>query len=364
MYTSVERSLKQRLSTELYWIRGVAIALVVMGHVIGFTPAYGMRELYQSNLPILGWVSDRINSIHMPIFFAISGLAFSIFGNASIGYIDFFFKKFSRLVIPLVVWSPLYFIFQNLYKGNSFSGIDLIKSIVMPYEIFWFLHALIWITLLTFIYFHNQKSLVIYATLSVIWAAVGLNTENSILSNGYWNLFYAVGLISGKLLPLTLNGINNFLATGTIFELKTIKSLYIILTSLCIVGLLVTTQPQILGFHISRLLIGLPIFFSWLIWAILPLALTNKTNVDESVNERRIKVNEFIVFMGKQSLVIYIFHGYFTRSFALIFNSFLSFISPPAYFFLASCMGILGPLFLYLFAVKKSHKLQNLLGGP
>ncbi len=71
-----------------------------------------------------------------------------------------------------------------------------------PYQIFGFLHALILITLFTFLYFRDQSSLILYGTISIAFFVIGMNTNNQILRNGYWNLFYAVGLILGHFFPL------------------------------------------------------------------------------------------------------------------------------------------------------------------
>lgn len=361
MSNSPKHPYKRTLSKELYWIRGVAIILVVMSHVIGFTPDLGMRELYQSDLPILGWIADRANSIHMPMFFAISGLAFFVFSNRKISYRDFFSKKASRLLVPLIIWSPLYFFFQNFYKGNSFTWFDLLGSIISPYQIFWFLHALIWITLITFLYFRYQSSLVLYSAIAIALFIIGLNTDNQILRNGYWNFFYAVGLISGHFLPSLWQQLEERFR----LQENQLSSVSLVLfSSLVLIFslLLVAVNPQVVGFEISRLALGLPAFFLWLVGII--FFARSFSEADSTNDNGGISLRGVISYIGKQSLIIYIFHGYFTRAFAILAKTFLPTLPLPGLFFLfATFLGTIGPLLLYHLILRRSQKTLFLVGG-
>jgi hypothetical protein len=65
------KTLQKEISESLYWIRGVAIALVVVGHVIGFDQNYEMRKLYDSDLRLIGAIGDAVNTIHMTTFFIV-----------------------------------------------------------------------------------------------------------------------------------------------------------------------------------------------------------------------------------------------------------------------------------------------------
>jgi len=186
---------KAKLSQSLYFIRGVSIVLVVIGHVIGYDKTYGMRQAYSSDLFVLGWICDFINTFHMPTFFIASGISFAIFSNKHAGYIKFARSKFEKLLIPLIFWSPIYFVFQSLSKGKSFSFFEVIHSVLYPHEIFWFLHALIFATLFSFVYFKNFKSQAIYFFLSIIIFAIGVCLRGSMIYlYFFWNIFYAFGV--------------------------------------------------------------------------------------------------------------------------------------------------------------------------
>ena len=136
------KTLQKEISESLYWIRGVAIALVVVGHVIGFDQNYGMRKLYDSDLGLIGAIGDAVNTIHMTTFFMVSGIATAIFSRSVSSYQKFFTSKLLRLFVPIVCWAPPFFIFQSLVKGRPIDLLSVVNSVIHPYEIFWFLHAL------------------------------------------------------------------------------------------------------------------------------------------------------------------------------------------------------------------------------
>lgn len=56
--TLADAKFKKYLSHNLYYIRGVAIVLVVVGHVIGDKKTNGMRQMYKSDIFFLTWLSD------------------------------------------------------------------------------------------------------------------------------------------------------------------------------------------------------------------------------------------------------------------------------------------------------------------
>ena len=124
-------SFKANLSQELYSIRGIAIVLVVIGHVIGHEKNTGIRQMYGSDIVSLTWICEFIYTFHMPIFFIISGVSFAIFSNKKdISYLKFAKSKLLRLVIPLLCWAPITLVFQDLSKGVHFSAVDIMLSLI------------------------------------------------------------------------------------------------------------------------------------------------------------------------------------------------------------------------------------------
>ncbi|MDN7061359.1 hypothetical protein FIV11_06450 [Lactiplantibacillus plantarum] len=80
-------------------LRGVAIVLMVMGHV-GF-----------------GYVFDKyIHVFHMPIWFFISGYFFK---NIRISFKQFIVKKLRTLIFPYVVWGVIQYLFWLILVSHS-----------------------------------------------------------------------------------------------------------------------------------------------------------------------------------------------------------------------------------------------------
>ncbi|MBE9039152.1 acyltransferase family protein [aff. Roholtiella sp. LEGE 12411] len=154
-------NIKETLSKDLYFIRGIAIALVALGHVIGNRDS-GIRQLYDQDLPYMGWIYNFIYTFHMPIFFIISGISFSIFSSSNNSYTKFINSKFIRIIIPLVCWAPIYYIFRTFSGSIKFSLTGLIQSVIYPNFIFWFFHALLLATVLSFFLIKKLSSKTIY----------------------------------------------------------------------------------------------------------------------------------------------------------------------------------------------------------
>lgn len=101
-------------------LRGIAILLVVIGHVIGSTPSGGMKIDYPHPLRYLYlW----IDYIQMPLFTAIAGWVYALkpFSSAS-GFGVFVKKKALRLLVPMAVVGTLYFIVQYLSRAQIRKG--------------------------------------------------------------------------------------------------------------------------------------------------------------------------------------------------------------------------------------------------
>jgi fucose 4-O-acetylase-like acetyltransferase len=64
----------------------MAIVLVVIGHVIGHKKDVGMRQMYDSDIPFLTWLTEFIYTFHMPIFFILSGVSFATFSTKNTSY--------------------------------------------------------------------------------------------------------------------------------------------------------------------------------------------------------------------------------------------------------------------------------------
>lgn len=124
---------------ELDFFKGVAILLVICGHVI-LANIKGALDTH----PVYTW----IYSFHMPLFFFISGYLIS-YSQKRIGF-EVIKKKTLTLLVPFFTWS---FIVFPLLSGNSiyFSSGELLN----PNARYWFVY-LLW--LYSMIYYSSNMS--------------------------------------------------------------------------------------------------------------------------------------------------------------------------------------------------------------
>lgn len=343
---------KAALSEDLYVIRGLAIVLVVVGHVIGYNRDYGMRKVYNSDLSVLGWIGDLINTFHMPLFFMASGIAFAVFSNKDTTYIKFARSKLEKLLIPLICWAPIYFIFQSLSKGKSFSLPDVVNSVVYPYEIFWFIHSLIFATILSFICFKLFKSQLIYFGISILLFIICAYLNNQLVYIWWhWNIFYAFGVfLSPYLYRIHL-------------KLETLPlPINILMGSLCLTVLLAAKyfiKISSSGFDFLRLINGPTAFL------LLYIILESGKNpvVSKTISKIKGSLLNNIAFIGKISMVVYLFHGYFTRSAIMIVTKILGRPEAIIYFLVVGLIGVLGPIVLYQLLHNRSKFFRYSIGA-
>jgi fucose 4-O-acetylase-like acetyltransferase len=338
---------KAQLSETLYWIRGVAIMLVVIGHVIGFDRDYGMRQYYNSDLSWLGLLGDIINTVHMPTFFIASGLATDFFSRKVGSYGDFFTTKLPRLLLPLVCWAPPFFILQSLIKNQPITLRDIFSAIYEPYQIFWFLHALIFAVTLHFLMRRLSCPKWFYFGFSVLLMGCSfLPKFDSFMIYGYWNFFFSFGILLSGPLPK----LDRWLWSRSRWTWAGIMLL-------CIATILTAKAllPSLSQLFILRLITGIPGFI--LLYLTCGLSKRGTDRIALPI------LHSSVAYLGIMSMVIYLFHGYFTRMSSLIITKFLGQIAPMEYFLILSVMGITIPLLLNLLILRKNRILSYITGG-
>lgn len=116
-------------------LKGIAIFLVVLGHGIILYPI----DLHQN--AVCEFVFQWLSSVHMPLFFMISGFCFSYRGS----YGQFIWKKVKRLLIPYFVFNILDLIPRYLFPGlvNRPRQIaESVHKIIFDGGELWFLYTL------------------------------------------------------------------------------------------------------------------------------------------------------------------------------------------------------------------------------
>lgn len=129
-------------------IRGLALLLMVAGHVIGDTATAGMQVSEDS---FLRYLYDSLVYVRMPLFTAISGYVYALrpLGPQSALW-RFQQGKLRRIVLPMVVVSTLFFISQMIAPGANAKSewAEMYNIYIYGYSHFWFLQAIFCIFLM------------------------------------------------------------------------------------------------------------------------------------------------------------------------------------------------------------------------
>lgn len=131
----------RKKDTSIETLRGLAIILVVMGHVIGSGPDGGMKVENDSFLRHLYYTFQYLR---MPLFTVISGWVYALRPASSDNLLSFNIKKVRRVLLPLIFVGGSYYIIQYLVPGTNFSYDlkDIWQILVFPYTFYWYLQAL------------------------------------------------------------------------------------------------------------------------------------------------------------------------------------------------------------------------------
>lgn len=336
---------KAKLSQALYFIRGIAIFLVVVGHVIGQNKETGIRQLYNSDIFSLSWLANFIYTFHMAVFFIASGVAFMVFSNKNASYLEFFRSKLKRLFIPLVFWVPPFFVLQSLSKGKSFDLFDIIDAIIYPYSIFWFIHALIFAVSFAFICFKVFKSKLIYILLSLIIFAISLRFRNIIIYN---NIFYTLGVFIACYLP----------KIRLILEKLQVNFIFIILFAGFSIMLITNYLMQVNHEVFVNIINGTIGFFLIYTMAVIGKKIVSFKQLSKLLHS--VKAN--FLYLGKISMVIYVFHIYFLTATRVFLVRFFGITQPSLQLVLGCLAATLGPVIVYKLLQTRSKVFRYSLG--
>lgn len=186
--------IKQKF-THIETLRGFAILLVVMGHVIGSTPTGGMKIDFPSPWRYLYlW----IDYIQMPLFTAIAGWVYALKPVTNGNFNPFLLKKVYRLLIPMITVGTLYFLIQYITPGTNTKGhfADIWRIYIFPYTIYWYLPSL-FLIFLFMAYIDKQH----YAEKFAQWkwvlaiSLLGMISQISFIPNFIPNLFSFKGAL-------------------------------------------------------------------------------------------------------------------------------------------------------------------------
>jgi fucose 4-O-acetylase-like acetyltransferase len=186
----------QRASKNIFIIRGFAIFLVILGHVIGDRDS-GIRQLYSTDLMRLAQVYKFIYTFHMPIFFLASGFSFIVLSRSKHNLLDFIVSRARRLLLPLLCWAPIYYIFRSVTGKKEFSFFGLLQSVISADFIFWFFPAIFFASILGYLCLKRLNSWLLYGAISFLLFSISFYFQSSISVWCYFNSFYFLGCVLG-----------------------------------------------------------------------------------------------------------------------------------------------------------------------
>ncbi|HEX8704534.1 MAG TPA: acyltransferase, partial [Myxococcaceae bacterium] len=203
------------LSEDLFSMRGVGILFVVFVHVMGVDTEHGVRKLFPTGHEGLYWVVEFIHNFNMAVMLIGSGVAVAAFGRADTTLGEFTRKKLNKLIVPMLIWAPVLLVTQRLLKGMP-SGAegwwDLLTRVPSawfpPYSIFWFVHVLVWSTLLSWLFrrfaaprlgrwawlLYLAVGVAVHLTVKLTRAHYGIAPGHYLEFTLYWNRFFSLGL--------------------------------------------------------------------------------------------------------------------------------------------------------------------------
>ena len=126
-------------------LRGLACLLLVAFHVVGHTPATGLR------LPLDHWASltnEWLSVLRMPLFSFLSGYVYALRPVDGL-HRGFARGKVRRLLVPMLLVGTAFAVLQSFAPGSHEHVTDWRLLHVLPVAHFWFLEALFVIFILT-----------------------------------------------------------------------------------------------------------------------------------------------------------------------------------------------------------------------
>lgn len=302
-------------------IRGLALFLMVAGHVIGDSINTGMRVADDSTLRYL---YESLVYVRMPLFTAISGFVYAMrpLGTGS-SLTPFFQGKFRRIGIPMLVVSTLFFISQALVPNTNHppEWNEMFRIYFFGYAHFWFLQSILCIFILIAL----------------------LEKAGLLLSLGQFLLVGAVSLIAAfnydqfpelfsidraaHLLPFFLLGMgifrfrNVFVVSSWQWSIGFVLVVMVVLDQGYLLGQLMFSDPQL---QLMGTLMGLAAIYTL-------------------VTQRRYCAP--LAWLGSHSFEIYLFHVFGTAGGRMLLNK-LNIHSTGLTFMVSMTCGLLLPVIL------------------
>jgi fucose 4-O-acetylase-like acetyltransferase len=324
----------------VYVIKGVAIALVVIGHYIPTTsPEYWHR------------INKLIYSFHMPLFFIVSGYLYGFSPPAFHSYANHLKNKAKRLLIPFISISILYLVIKivaGLFFKLKFpvSINSLISIFINPLDsylpLLWFVYSLFIIFAIFPLFCYSVNyNLVLLGILVMLLYLLGLKTK-----------IFCLDLVFYNLPAFTFGFIVSFLN----IDIDNIKPYQLKIIGIISIMLFVTTYLFKNTGAINDLYVD---FLIYLFGSIACIALSI------SIYLANLTITRYLKIMGIFSMGIYLLHTMFSGIVGIIFSQVirgdnLMFFCGAA---IAISIGIILPIILEKYILRKYKITKKLFLG-
>lgn len=334
---------------EITIARGIGIVCVVLGHAFPDGETDILNQLSISN-----YLMSLVYAFHMPLFMLLAGFVFAPKIKETISFKEVMHKRIMRLIVPYLFYSFIVLclkIFFNSYANNPLDINDLWRILIgqSPSGGVWFLWTLFVITFLVLIVRRINLKLVIFISFILyIGEAYFVNRNPSfflfrISHNLIWFILGVYFYRNYNYIVQKLYKFNSLAIGGAFFLL------------LCGIHLIFKIYPlenaflnQFLNFF--KTLIGV---FS--IWQI-------SFFIANYLNSYSYKM---IFLLGTFSMEIYLLSYYVQVPLRVVYNNFtyLNFIPYSLYVIISLILGIIIPIIVSKYFIRKNKTLSMLLIG-
>lgn len=317
----MENGKENDLSVET--LRGLAIIMVVAGHVIGDGPQYAMKVADDS---FLRHVYYSFVFLRIPLFTVISGWVYAIRPASRINLGSFSLKKARRLLLPMIFVGGAYYLVQYFVPGTTHKNAlsEIWRIFVFPFTLYWYLPSLFFVFMIVSLLdsFSRIQSVKNWIILLLFALALQILKSRLIVHEDP-NYFSYKGVI--YLLPFFLVG----MGAQRFRELFSNTYLVSALLALLVAGLIIQQLAwyDVIQYSLTKgsgvgLLIGLT-------GSVLLLRLRWKS--------------AWLIWLGGFAYSIYLFHAFGTAGARILINS-LGVKSTGIVFFTSLFAGIVFPL--------------------
>lgn len=328
----------KRKEQSIETLRGIAIILMVAGHVIGHRSTSGLKVDDDS---LWRYFYYSFEYLRMPLFTAISGFVYGLKPVSQDKVLKFFKGKSRRILLPFLSVASLQYIMNAVVPNvnNPVEIKNIWKIYFFSYGQFWFLQALflVFITIILLEYFNVTKKFKGWL-ISFIIAALLLLVFNPAVKVDFFSFNRYLYLLPYFLLGLGIKRYSDYLFN---------KTALLVIFILLVIGILL---QQLNWFHVIDLegsRFGLLSVFVGLSGILLIFYIR--------------KPNKFLAKLGYYSYGIFLFHVFGTAG-SRIISRWMGIESIPILFIIGMGFGLGLPVLIELILLK-SRVLKRIFLG-